>query len=373
MNIPLLDLKLQYAEIKNELRPMLDEILETQMCVLGKNVRGLEEELASYCGAKYAVGLASGSDALLIAMMALGIGRGDKVLTTPFTFFATAGCIYRLGAVPVFIDIEPGSFNIDPVKLNEYLEKHGNDPSVKAVMPVHLYGMCADMDSIMAIAGKYNLKVIEDCAQSIGALYKGKQSGTIGDFGCLSFYPTKNLGAAGDGGMIITNCGEYADKVRLLRDHGARQRYYYDFVGLNSRLDEIQAAVLRVKLKKLNSWLEQRVANAELYNELLADVSQVRTPAVTDGCTHTYHQYVIRTENRDELKKHLDENGIGNAIFYPLSLHTQKCFETLGYKQGDFPESEKAAAEVLALPVFAGLTKEQIRTVCETIAGFYRK
>ncbi len=371
MKVPLLDLKSQYSEIKDELRSLIDEILNTQRCVLGENVRELEESIASYCGTGHAVGLASGSDAILISMMALNIGHGDKVLTTPFTFFATAGCIHRLGATPVFIDIEEDSYNIDPVKIREFLENNRSDKSIKAILPVHLYGQCANMSEIMSIAKEFELYIIEDAAQSIGATYKGKQSGSIGDFGCFSFYPTKNLGAAGDGGMLITNNSEYADKARLLRDHGARQRYYYDFVGLNSRLDEIQAAVLRVKLKKLNNWLGQRVANAELYNELLGGHDKIKTPITTEGCTHTYHQYVIRTENRDSLKKYLDENGIGNAIFYPLSLHTQKCFEELGYKEGDFPISEKAASEVLALPVFAGLTEEQIEFVSKKIITFF--
>jgi dTDP-4-amino-4,6-dideoxygalactose transaminase len=306
--------------------------------------------------------------------MAAGVKAGDKVITTPFTFFATAGSISRLGAVPVFVDIEPETYNIDPAALEVLLKKGAK--GVKAIIPVHLYGQCADMDRIMKVARKYRIAVIEDAAQSIGAGYKGKRSGAIGDLGCYSFYPTKNLGCFGDGGMVTTNNAKLADRVKMLRVHGSRVRYYHDEVGANSRLDEIQAAILRVKLKRLDAWSAGREKNAKRYDSLFTktDIKGVLdTPKISEGCVSVYNQYVIRVKKRDELRAYLSAAGIGSEVYYPLPLHLQKCFKGLGYKKGDFPVSEKAAREVLALPIYPELTPAAIKHVVATIASFFEK
>lgn len=369
-----MDLASQYRKIKKEVLAEVRKVCESQHYILGKNVAALENEIAAYSGARFAIGVASGTDAILIALMAAGVKAGDKVITTPFTFFATAGSISRLGAVPVFVDIEPDSFNIDPVALEKLLKK--SSKGVKAIIPVHLYGQCADMDRIMKIARKYRLTVIEDAAQSIGAGYKGKRAGAIGHLGCFSFYPTKNLGCFGDGGMVTTNDPKLADRVRMLRVHGSRVRYYHDEVGANSRLDEVQAAVLRVKLKYLDSWSAGREKNARRYDALFAKAAikgVLSTPRINDGCASVYNQYVIRARDRDGLRAHLSANGVGSEIYYPLPLHLQKCFKGLGYRKGDFPVSEKAAKEVLALPIYPELTPAAIKHVVATIAGFYGK
>jgi len=369
-----LDLASQYSKIRKEALSEIRKVCDSQHYILGKNVAALEAEIAAYSGAKHAIGVASGTDAILIALMACGVKAGDKVVTTPFTFFATAGSISRIGAVPVFVDIDPETYNIDPAALEALLKK--SSKGVKAVIPVHLYGQCADMDPIMKLAKKYKLAVIEDAAQSIGASYKGKRAGSIGHMGCLSFYPTKNLGCFGDGGMITANDGKLAERARMLRVHGSRARYYHDEVGANSRLDEIQAAVLRVKLKHLDSWASGREKNAKRYDALFAKAAikgVLSTPKISEGCSSVYNQYVIRVKKRDELRAHLAGEGVGSEVYYPLPLHLQKCFKNLGYKKGAFPVSEKAAKEVLALPIYPELTQAQTRRVVEVIAGFFEK
>jgi len=374
VKVQLLDLASQYRKIKKEVLREVKQVCESQHYILGKNVAALESEIAAYSGAKYAIGVASGTDAILIALMAAGVKAGDKVVTTPFTFFATAGSISRLGAVPVFVDIEPETYNIDPAALEALLKKSAK--GVKAIIPVHLYGQCADMDRIMKVARKYRIAVIEDAAQSIGAGYKGKRAGAIGDLGCFSFYPTKNLGCFGDGGMVTTNSARLADRVKMLRVHGSRVRYYHDEVGANSRLDEIQAAILRIKLKRLDSWSAGREKNAKRYDSLFAKANikgVLDTPKISEGCVSVYNQYVIRVKKRDELRAYLSAAGIGSEVYYPLPLHLQKCFKELGYKKGDFPVSEKAAKEVLALPIYPELTPAAIKHVVATIAGFYSK
>ena len=374
MKVQLLDLASQYRKIKKEVLAEVKQVCESQHYILGKNVSALESEIAAYSGAKYAIGVASGTDAILIALMAAGVKAGDKVVTTPFTFFATAGSISRLGAVPVFVDIEPDTYNIDPAALEALLKKGAK--GVKAIIPVHLYGQCADMDRIMKVARKYRIAVIEDAAQSIGAGYKGRRAGAIGDLGCFSFYPTKNLGCFGDGGMVTTNSARLADRVKMLRVHGSRVRYYHDEVGANSRLDEIQAAILRIKLKRLDSWSAGREKNAKRYDSLFAKANikgVLDTPKISEGCVSVYNQYVIRVKKRDELRAYLSAAGIGSEVYYPLPLHLQKCFKELGYKKGDFPVSEKAAKEVLALPIYPELTPAAIKHVVATIGGFYNK
>ncbi len=372
VKVQLLDLAAQYRKIRKEVLREVKAVCDSQHYVLGKHVSALESEIAAYCGAKFAVGVASGTEALLLALMAAGVKAGDRVATTPFTFFATAGSIARLGAVPVFVDIDPETYNIDPVKFESLLKKRGK--GVKAAIPVHLYGQCADMDPIMKAARKHGVTVIEDAAQSIGAEYRGKRAGSIGQMGCLSFYPTKNLGCFGDGGMVTTNDQKLAEKLRMLRVHGSRVRYYHDEVGLNSRLDEIQAAVLRVKLKYLGSWAEGRAGNAERFDRLFEKAAingVISVPRIRDGNRSVYNQYVIRVRKRDKLRAHLAAMGIGSEIYYPLPLHMQKCFRGLGYGKGDFPVSEAAAKEVLALPIYPELTLAQQRAVVAGIAGFY--
>lgn len=373
MKVQLLDLASQYRKIRKEVLREVTAVCDSQHYVLGKNVAGLEAEIASYCGSKYAIGVASGTDAILLALMAAGVGIGDKVVTTPFTFFATAGSISRLGAIPVFIDIHPRTYNIDPDSLEALLKK--SSKGVKAIVPVHLYGQCADMGPINRIARKYRIKVIEDAAQSIGAEYNGKKAGSIGDLGCFSFYPTKNLGCFGDGGMVTTDNEKLAEKVKMLRVHGSRVRYYHDEVGANSRLDELQAAVLRVKLKYLDTWAEGREKNAKRYDRLFekAGIPGLVTPHIQEGNRSVYNQYVITVKKRDELRAHLSKAGVGSEIYYPLPLHMQKCFKYLGYRKGDFPVSEKTAREALALPIYPELRESEQKYVVSSIAGFYGK
>ena len=363
--IPLLDLKAQYATIKDEIKEAIDEVLESQYFILGPKVEQFEYEIAKYCDVKYAVGVASGSDALLLSMMAIDVGYGDEVITTSYTFFATAGSISRLGAKPVFVDIDPKTYNIDVKCIESRITE-----KTKAIIPVHLYGQCADMDAIMEIAKKYNLYVIEDAAQAIGSEYKGRKAGSMSDFGCLSFFPSKNLGGYGDGGMVITNDADLAEKVRVLRVHGSKPKYYHSMIGCNSRLDAIQAAVLSVKLRYLDGWSEARIKNAENYNQLFSDIDVI-TPYTEPYNYHIYNQYIIRVSKRDELQEFLKERNIGTTIYYPVSLHLQECYTDLGYREGDFPESEKAAQETLALPIYSELTEEQQMAVVNAIKEFY--
>ena len=387
MNVPLLDLRVQYETIKDKVKPVIDEIFETQRFVLGAHGAALEEEIARYCGVPYAIGVASGTDALLLAMKALGVGQGDAVITTPFTFFATAGAIVNLGARPIFVDIETAGFEMDPEALSSFLTTEceyksseratvhkATNLTIKAILPVHLYGQCANMDEISAIAGRFNLPVVEDACQAIGATYKGKKAGALGTLGCFSFFPSKNLGGAGDGGMVITSDKDLADRVRLLRGHGAHHRYYHDIVGFNSRLDELQAALLRIKLSYLDDWSKSRNEHAQKYAEAFRSaglLGNVMPPAILPECTHIFHQYVIRAKQRDELQAFLKEAGVGCEVYYPVSLHEQACFKNLGYSPEDLPRSSAASREVLALPVYPELTVEQRAYVVDRIAAFY--
>jgi len=361
MQVPLLDLKAQYAKIKNDVLKAIGEVLDSQICIGGPKVAELEKKVAELSGCKYAIGVSSGTDALLASLMSLGIGNGDEVITTPFTFFATAGCIARLGAKPVFVDVDPKTYNINPAFIEKAVTK-----KTKAIMPVHLYGQMADMDVIMAIAKKHNLAVIEDAAQAIGSIYKGKRAGSIGTCGCFSFFPSKNLGGIGDGGMIVCNDEKLAAKMKIMRDHGQNPTYYYNFVGGNFRLDPIQAAALLVKLPYLEDWSAARRKNAEYYNKKFFGTT-VKIPYISSDCLTIYNQYVIRVSNRESVVKSLKEKGVGCAIYYPLPLHLQECFSNLGFKKGAFPESEKAANEVLALPVYPELTDQMKDYVVESI------
>ena len=364
--IPLLDLKAQYATFREEVRAAVDRVVESQQFILGQEVVGLEEEIAAYCGCRYAVGVSSGTDALLVSLMALGIGPGDEVVTTPYSFFATAGAAARLGAKPVFVDIDPHTFNIDPTGITRAVTDR-----TRVVIPVHLFGRVADMDPIMDVARRYGLRVVEDAAQAIGAEDKGRRAGSIGDAGCFSFFPSKNLGAFGDGGMVTTNDSGLSDRVRLLRNHGYRPKYYNKVVGGNFRLDALQAAVVRVKLKHLDGWTEARWRNASLYRELFTESrADVVTPDDPIDGRHVYNQFVIRTPDRDGLMKHLQSRGIGCEVYYPVPLHLQECFASLGYRPGDCPASERAAEQTLALPVYPELRPDQIRTVARAVSDF---
>ncbi len=363
--VPLLDLKAQHEPIRDELLAAMARVLDSQRFILGDEVRELERAVAAYSGVRFAVGCASGSDALFLALLAVGIGPGDRVAMPPFTFFATAGAVSRIGAMPVFVDIDPVTYNIDAGRL----EAAG---PVRAIIPVHLFGGCADMDPINEVARKWGAVVIEDAAQAIGAEYKGRRAGSLGAVGCISFYPTKNLGACGDAGMLTTDDEALAQKLTALRVHGGTQTYYHEWVGINSRLDALQAALLRVKLPHLDSWTAQRQQNGARYHELLRD-SRVTLPhPAAYQSRYIYNQFVIRCQERDRLRAYLKDHGVGTEIYYPLPLHLQTCFQNLGYSAGDFPESEKAAAEVLALPVYPGLADEDIRYVSELIRAFHR-
>lgn len=359
--IPLLDLQAQYESIKDEIDNAVQEVLKSGQFILGPHLKALEEEIAAYCDTEYAVGVASGTDALHLSLLACSIGPGDEVITTPFTFIATAEAISQTGAIPIFVDVNPKTFNIDANQIEEKIT-----PKTKAILPVHLYGQPADMDEILAIVRKYSLNVIEDCAQAIGAEYKGKPVGSFGETGCFSFFPSKNLGCYGDGGMVVTNNPEIAEKVRLLRTHGSKQKYYHSLLGFNSRLDEIQAAILRVKLKYLDEWNERRQKVAALYETLLKN-SPATTPYLAPERKHVYHQYTIRTVKRDELQEKLREAGVATAIYYPLPLHLQEVYNPLGYTEGSFPESECAAKEALSLPMYPELTEEQISKIASEI------
>ncbi len=364
MQVPLLDLRAQYATIKDETLAAVAKVLESQICIGGPKVAELEEKIAALSDCKFAVGTSSGTDAILSSLMSLDIGLGDEVITTAFTFFATVGSIVRCGAKPVFIDINPKTYNINPQLIEPAITE-----KTKAIMPVHLFGQMADMNPIMEIANKYNLAVIEDAAQSITSTYKGRKAGSIGTMGCFSFFPSKNLGGAGDSGMVVTNDEKMYNQLKIMRNHGANPKYYYKYVGGNFRLDPIQAAVLLVKLPHLDDWSEARRRNAAFYNERFAGMI-VKTPYISPDCVSIYNQYVIRVPKRDELVAYLKEKGIGCEIYYPCPMHLQECFRNLGYKQGDMPEAEKAAQEVLALPIYPELTDKMKKHVVSTILKF---
>lgn len=367
--IPMLDLKVQYAALKPELDAAVMRVIESAQFINGPDVEGMEAEVAEYCRANHCIGVSSGSDALIVALMALNIGAGDEVITTPFTFFATAGAIVRLGATPVFVDIDPVTFNIDPHAIEDKVTAR-----TKAIMPVHLFGQCADMDPIMDIARRHNLAVIEDAAQAIGSEYKGRRAGSIGTIGCYSFFPSKNLGCFGDAGAIVTQDRALADKMRLLRGHGAHPKYIHQIVGGNFRLDTIHAAVLRVKLKHLDSWTQMRQQGAAYYTNALMKYGLqgrlVEAPRILQS-RHIFNQYVVRCENRDELREHLKREKITTEVYYPLPMHLQECFADLGYKQGDFPHSERAATMTLALPMYPELPNTQRERVVRSIASYY--
>jgi dTDP-4-amino-4,6-dideoxygalactose transaminase len=421
MKVPLLDLKAQYQSIKDEIKEAMEEVLESQHFILGPKVEALEEAVASYCGCQYGVGVSSGTDALLTALMVKEIGPGEGVITVPYTFFSTAGCVYRIGATPFFVDIDPLTYNMDHHAIKTFIEVECNfdvsagklvhktsGTSIRAIIPVHLYGQCADMDGIMELANEYHLVVIEDGAQAIGAEYpliksgKSRRAGSMGHFGCFSFFPSKNLGGFGDGGMVTTRDEEMAEKLKILRAHGSKPKYYHHSVGGNFRLDALQAAVLLVKLKYLDAWTAQRRQNASYYDLLfkqsgLVDKGLVTPPqaawenissknlsnpkSVTPNSkfeirnsklvAHIYNQYVIRAKGRDELRAYLKDHGVGTEIYYPLPLHQQSCFAALGYRTGDFPESEKAAGETLALPIYPELESAQQEYVVGQVNNFY--
>jgi dTDP-4-amino-4,6-dideoxygalactose transaminase len=377
MQVPLLDLKGQYQTIKDDVNTVLGELFESQQFILGRPVASLEEKIAEYCGAAYGVGVSSGTDALLLSLMAEGIGPGDLVLTTPYTFFATAGAIARVGAEPVFADIDPVTFNLSPGCVEEVIDAMDADRKkrLKAMIPVHLYGQCADMDSLLGIAADHGLAVIEDAAQAIGAGYRGRRAGAMGHYGCFSFFPSKNLGAFGDGGMVTASDRERFDRLVILRVHGGAPKYYHQVIGGNFRLDAIQAAVVEVKLKHLDAWTTGRQKNAQTYRRLMTEAGlsdQVGLPEAVEE-RHIYNQFVIRVaaEHRDALRSHLTESGVGTEIYYPIPLHMQPCFSYLGYHAGDFPEAERAAGETLALPIYSELTEDQLSFVVGNIRGFF--
>lgn len=382
MQVPLLDLRPQYEQFRDKLLPLLQEFLAQQQFILGPHVVAIEQQFAAYCGVPHAVGVTSGTDALLLSLMALDLQPGDRVVTTPYTFFATAGAIARLGAVPLFVDIEPATYTMDPAKLAALVaaQPPAERTRIKAIIPVHLFGQCADMQPILALARQYGCAVIEDAAQALGAAYTldgaSRRACAMGDFGCLSFFPSKNLGCFGDGGMVTTRDEHMDRKLRSLRMHGQSEGYYHDYIGMNGRLDALQALVLSVKLPHLDDWMEGRRRNADRYARLFAQADLgdcVTLPLERPGSVHVYNQYVVRVRDRDRLKQYLGEQGVGTAVYYPLPLHLQRCFRYLGYAAGDFPESERASAETLALPVFPELTQQQLEYVVDRIATFYKK
>lgn len=369
--IPLLDLRAQYQQIKRDIRVAMDRVLESQYFILGPEVEALEEEVATYSNCRYGIGVSSGTDALLAALMALNIGDGDEVITTPYTFFATAGSIARLGARLVFVDIDPLTYNINPTDVEAKITSR-----TRAIMPVHLYGQMADMTPIIQLASKYNIPIIEDAAQAIGAEYHGWRAGSMGKMGCFSFFPSKNLGGFGDGGMVVTDDAQLAERIRTLRSHGSRHKYYHSAVGGNFRLDELQAAVLRVKLSHLDLWTAGRQRNAAIYRRLFRDAgldTTITLPAQMADMRHIYNQFVIRCPQRNALLAHLKAHGIGCEVYYPVPMHLQDCFAELGYQLGDFPYSEAAANETIALPIYAELTPEMLQCVVATIADFYQQ
>ncbi len=379
MGVPLLDLKAHHEPLHAEIMAAIEQMFRSQAFILGPEVAKLEERVAAYSQAKYGIGVSSGTDALLIALMAIGVGSGDEVITAPFSFFATAGAVARLGAKPVFVDIDPTTYNIDPSKIDKAITS-----KTRAIIPVHLYGQCADMAPILDLAQRHNLKVIEDAAQAIGSEYRdGRRAGSMGTIGCLSFFPSKNLGALGDGGMVVTNDQELAERMKVLRVHGGKPKYYHKMIGGNFRLDTIQAAVLNVKLNYLDDWTQRRQENARRYEALfqqsgLVKKENIQLPAAVYQASgakhyHIYNQFVIRAKKRDDLLGHLKQNGIGVEIYYPVPFHLQECFQYLGHKEGDFPESERASRETLALPIYPELTAEQQAQVVSAITDFYQK
>lgn len=375
----MLDLSRQYASIRGEVLAAITRVCDSQKYILGEEVAVFEREFAPLCGTTDAVGCASGTDGLWLALAAAGIGHGDTVITTPFSFFATASSIVRAGAKPVFADIDPETLNLDPASVEQRLKT--SSPHTRAIMPVHLYGQCADMDGFARLAAEFKVQLIEDAAQAIGATWKGKRAGSLSAAAAFSFYPTKNLSAFGDAGAASTSDAGLAERMRSLRNHGGKQRYYHDEIGANSRLDSIQAAVLRVKMPHLEKWNLARGQRAQAYDRMLAAAGLTRTGAnsaapvtllqTLKGAHHIYHQYVIRVRDRDKLRAFLAERGVGSEIYYPIPLHLQKCFAYLGYASGDLPEAERAALDVLALPIFAELEEEEQRHVVESIAAFY--
>jgi dTDP-4-amino-4,6-dideoxygalactose transaminase len=388
MQVPLLDLKLQYQPLRTEIQSAIEKVCASQAFILGPATRELEANVAKYCHCRFGIGVSSGTDALLVALMALDIGAGDEVITSPFTFFATAGTIARTGARPLFSDIDPETFNLSPAAVTAFIERRCESRggklmnretggTIKAMMPVHLYGQVADIGPLVQIAHRYGLKVIEDAAQAIGAedAHQGR-AGSFGDVGCLSFFPTKNLGAFGDAGMSVTNDPALAERIEILRVHGGKPKYFHAFIGGNFRIDEIQAAVLNIKLKHLDAWSAGRQHNATVYDEAFenADLGKaVETPRALPGVRHIFNQYVIRARDRDLLRQHLMAAGVGTEIYYPVPLHLQECFAYLKHRKGDFPQSERAAEETLALPIFPELTETQLRYVVNTVADFYRR
>ncbi len=383
MSVPVLDLTRQYRRIETEIQQAVAEVFTSQHFILGKHGKALEQEAALHLGAGHAVGVASGTDALLLGLRVLGLHPGEGVITTPFTFFATAGAIHNAGGRPFFVDVDPETFNLSPRALRRFLDAEcvrgeGGRPvhrstgtTIRVLLPVHLYGLCCDMDALNSLAREWGLLVLEDACQAYGSTYKGRRAGVLGDMAGFSFFPTKNLGGAGDGGLVTTGDPALADALRMWRVHGSRERYVHETIGYNSRLDEVQAAVLRVKLRHVEDWNGERVRVAERYGRALQGIPGVKAPSVPEGYAHIFHQYVIRTAERDALKAFLDGKGIGSMVYYPIPLHLQSCFRFLGYKEGDFPESERAAAEVLALPVFAELSEEEVMEVAQAIRDFH--
>jgi len=377
MNVPLLDLKAQYAVLRDDIRKAVDEVMDSQIFILGPKVEELEKLVAAYSQTPYALGVSSGTDALLIALMAIDLKPGDEVITTPFTFFSTAGAVARLGGVPVFVDIDPKTYNLDVVKIENAVTR-----KTRAIIPVHLFGQCVNMDPIMAVAKAHNLAVIEDAAQSIGADYHGRRAGSIGTMGIFSFFPSKNLGGFGDGGMVVTEDKTLYEKLKILRVHGSQPKYYHKIIGGNFRLDAIQAAVLLVKLARLDDWSLQRRRNAEFYNlrlrmsGLVERGLAIRPDPVYAGTGdrnfHIYNQYTLKVKDRDKLRAHLTEKHIGTEIYYPVPLHLQECFKGLGYKKGDFPVSEDSAENVVSIPIYPELTDAQKEYVVQSIEEFYK-
>ncbi len=369
-NTPLLDLKAQYKSIRKEANAAIKKVLDEQSFILGKDVEELEEEIASYCGTKHAVGVASGTDAIQLALRAAGVGSGDEVITVPFTFIATAEAISNLGARPAFVDIDIKTYTMDP----RLVERRMTDKT-RAIVPVHLYGQCVDMDPIIKVANSRGIKIVEDCAQAIGAAYKGRKAGSLGDAGAISFFPSKNLGAFGDGGMVVTDDEDIYNDVKLMRVHGSASKYSHSILGYNSRLDNLQAAVLKIKLKRLDGWAEKRRENARFYNTHFSKLERITVPFVAPHNVHVYHQYVLMVDSklRDKFIEYLTANGIESRVYYPIPLHLQQCYKDLGYKKGDFPNSEKACLSTLALPVYPELKKSDKKYVVEKVKEFHKK
>lgn len=368
MEIPLVNLRRQYHSIKNEVDEKIREVLEGGRFILGENVEAFEEEFARYCGVKYAVGVASGTDALMLCLKALGVGTGDEVITVPNTFISTVDAIYYNGATPVFVDVDSETYTMKVSNIKQKITER-----TKVILPVHLYGHPVDMDPLLEVAKENNLYIVEDACQAHGAEYKGRKVGSLGDCGCFSFYPAKNLGAYGDGGILVTNDEQIAKRIRMLRNYGEQKKYHHAYIGYNSRLDEIQAAILRVKLKHLDEWVESRRRNARTYDELLSDVPNVTIPSEKSYAKHAYHLYVIRTKRRDELRNWLSYRGISAGIHYPISIHLQEAYRHLGLRRGSFPVTERCSREILSLPMFPELTEDEIRYVFLYIKDFFEE